>query len=247
MPPSETKRAGGSDAPIAFDGLALPVLAPQREAVVASLVALSADPDRAAKVLGLSVRQRGQIEVNAAMRSAPTMPAVDRYTGVLFDALDAASVDHDARSWLGEHALIQTAPLGPIGALDRIPSYRLAAGASLPGVPPLKRIWADPVRTAFAALPGLVIDLRSEAYAALGPVPDDVASTYVRVVSEGPDGAVRALNHFNKRAKGLLTRRLAQERPDIRSVADLVGWGESAGVVVRAGARDGETELVVPA
>ncbi len=221
------------------------MLAPQREAVVASLVALSADPDHAARVLKLSARQFGEIAVNAAVRSAPTMPAIDRYTGVLFDALDAGSLDEGARAWLGEHALIQTAPLGPVGALDPIPSYRLAAGASLPGVAPLKRMWADPVRAAFAALPGLVIDLRSEAYAALGPIPDTVASTYVRVVSEGPDGAVRALNHFNKRSKGLLTRRLALDRPDLRSVADLVVWGAAVGIVIRGATRDGETELVV--
>ncbi len=211
---------------------------------MASVVALSADPDRAAKVLKLSARQLGEIDVNAALRAAPTMPAVDRYTGVLFDALGAASLDGAARAWLGERALIQTALLGPVGALDPIPAYRLAAGASLPGLAPLKRVWADAVRHAFAALPGLVIDLRSEAYAALGPVPEGVASTYVRVVAAGPDGTVRALNHFNKKSKGLLVRRLAQDRPEIGSVEELASWATSAGLVIRSGAHAGETELL---
>jgi cytoplasmic iron level regulating protein YaaA (DUF328/UPF0246 family) len=223
------------------------VLAPQPEAVVASVVALSTDPERAAKVLKLSPRQLGEIEVNAALRTAPTLPAVDRYTGVLFDALDASALDGPARAWLGRRALIQTALLGPVGALDPIPSYRLAAGASLPGLPPLRRVWADAVRGAFGVLQGLVIDLRSEAYAALGPVPDGVASTYVRVVSEGADGTVRALNHFNKKSKGLLVRRLAQDRPDLRSVDDLAAWAAAAGLVIRRGATEGETELVAPA
>ncbi|MCD1268199.1 peroxide stress protein YaaA [Microbacterium sp. MEC084] len=244
LPPSETKRAGGSDAPLAYDGLALPVLAPRREAVVASVVALSADPDLAARVLKLSPRQLGEIQVNAALRTAPTMPAVDRYTGVLFDALDAATLGAEARAWLGERALIQTALLGPVGALDAIPSYRLAAGASLPGVPPLRRHWAPAVAEAFGGLRGLVIDLRSEAYAALGPVPAGVASTYVRVVAEGADGTVRALNHFNKKAKGLLTRRLAQTRPALSDVGDLVAWAATEGLVIRPGARAGEVELV---
>jgi cytoplasmic iron level regulating protein YaaA (DUF328/UPF0246 family) len=220
------------------------VLAPQREAVVASLVALSADPERAARVLKLSPRQLGEIDVNAGLREAPTLPAVDRYTGVLYDALDAASLDAAARAWMGERVLIQTAPLGPVGALDAIPPYRLAAGASLPDLPPLRRVWARAVTGAFAELPGLVIDLRSEAYAALGPLPDGVAATYVRVVAEGPDGVVRALNHFNKKAKGLLVRRLAEERPALADVADLVAWAASAGMVIRRGQRAGEVELI---
>lgn len=221
------------------------MLAPQREAVVASLVALSADPERAAKVLKLSPRQLAEIDVNAALPWSPTMPAVDRYTGVLFDALDAATLDGDARAWLGERALIHTALLGPVGALDPIPAYRLAAGASLPGLAPLKRVWADAVRDAFTGLHGLVVDLRSEAYAALGPVPAEVGSTYVRVVAESRDGAVRALNHFNKKSKGLLVRRLAQDRPEVRSVDEFVAWAATAGLVVRPGPRVGETELVV--
>ena len=74
-----------------------------------------------------------EIALNAAIRSAPTMAAIDRYTGVLYDALDAASLDAPARRWLGANVLIHTAPLGPVGALDRIPAYRLGAGVSLPG------------------------------------------------------------------------------------------------------------------
>jgi cytoplasmic iron level regulating protein YaaA (DUF328/UPF0246 family) len=221
------------------------VLAPQREAVAASLVALSARPDEAARVLKLSPRQLGAIDDNAALRTAHTMPAVDRYTGVLFDALDAPSLDEAARAWLGEHALIHTAPFGPVGALDPIPAYRLAAGASLPGLPPLRRLWAEATTAALAGVAPLVIDLRSEAYAAFGPVPTSVPSTYIRVVTEGPDGAVRALNHFNKKAKGELTRRLALARPVLAAPEELVAWGREAGLVLRPAARHGEIELVV--
>jgi len=220
------------------------VLAPQREAVVASTVALSADPDAAARALRLSPRQRGEIGVNAAIRTAPTMAAVDRYTGVLYDALDAGALDDAARAWLGERVLIHTALLGPVSALDPIPAYRLAAGASVPGLPALKRVWAEAVTAAFAELPALVVDLRSEAYAALGPLPAAVTGAYVRVVSEGPDGVARALNHFNKKAKGLLVRRLAQERPRVGDVGELLDWARDAGVVLRLGARQGEVELV---
>ncbi len=133
LPPSETKRPGGDGPMLDLASLALPSLRDARETVVAALVALSSDEDEAARVLKISAKRRHEIADNAAVRTAPTMPAIDRYTGVLFDALDAASLDAASRSWLGEHVLIQSAPFGPVGALDGIPPYRLAAGTSLPG------------------------------------------------------------------------------------------------------------------
>jgi len=208
-------------------------------------VELSADADTAMRVLKLSERQRGDVAANATLRTSPTMPAVDRYTGVLFDALDAGSLDVAAREWLGAHVAIQSAPFGPIGALDAIPAYRLAAGTSVPGLPPLRRLWADAAGAAIAASePSFVLDLRSEAYVALGPVPAGVPQAYVRVVTESDGGVVRALNHFNKHAKGDLVRALAQARPEVASLADLIAWGRVHDWGFRD-AGDGVVELVV--
>jgi cytoplasmic iron level regulating protein YaaA (DUF328/UPF0246 family) len=243
LPPSETKRSGGGSAVLDLSSLALPQLRDQRVRVLDALEELSSDPSSAAAVLKLGATQHDAIAANATMRSSPTMAAVDRYTGVLFDALDAASLDAPARRWLGANVMIQTAPLGPVGALDRIPSYRLAAGVSLPGCPPLRRVWAAATTEAIAELsPGFVLDLRSEAYVALGPVPASASSVYVRVVSEGTDGVVRALNHFNKHAKGNLVRLLALQRPRIGSVRALRAWADRQGLRVEHGA-DGEVVL----
>lgn len=249
LPPSETKRAGGSGSPLDVAAFALPDLVPQRVAVVDALVALSEDADTAARVLKLSERQRGEIAVNAALRESPTMPAVDRYTGVLYDALDAASLSGPARRWLGRHVLIHSAPFGPVGALDPLPAYRLAAGTSLPGIPPLRRHWSAPTSAAFGATfggeqPDFVLDLRSEAYVALGPIPSGVAHAYVRVVTDGTDGTVRALNHFNKHAKGALVRALAEARPRISSRAGFIRWAAANGWST-VGAANDELALVV--
>lgn len=244
LPPSETKRPGGEGPPLDLEGLALTLLREPRDAVVDALVALAADEDLAARVLKLSEKRRHEIADNAALRTAATMPAIDRYTGVLFDALDAAGLDADARAWLGEHIMIHSAPFGPVGALDGIPAYRLAAGTSIPGLPALRRVWAHAVTDALAELrPGFVLDLRSEAYAALGPVPTGVSSVYVRVVTPGEGGAVRALNHFNKHAKGDLVRSLALTRPRIESLAEFREWARAAGWALQdAGA--GEIALI---
>lgn len=242
LPPSETKREGGDHAPLDLDRLALPALRPQRAAVLTALSELAADEDASRRVLKLSDRQLGDVAHNRMLLSAPTMPAVDRYTGVLFDALDAGSLSTSARRWLGAHVWIHSAPLGPVGALDPVPVYRLAAGTSLPGVPPLRRHWAAATSAAIAAdAPSFVLDLRSEAYVALGPVPATVSSAYVRVVT----AQGRALNHFNKKSKGLLVRALAEDRPRVGTLRALRRWAEEKGIELRDGGPSGVLELVV--
>lgn len=234
LPPSETKRPGGTGAALDPASLALPSLLPQRTAVIDALIDLAADPAEARRVLKLSDRQVGEIEHNRMLRTAPTMPAADRYTGVLYDALGATELDRASRRWLGDHVLIHSAPFGPVGALDGIPAYRLAAGTSLPGIPPLRRLWADATSAALTDA-GFLLDLRSEAYVALGPLPGSVPGAYVRVVTESG----RALNHFNKKAKGELVRAIATTRPRVRSVAGLLTWAGENGIRLRAVA-DGE-------
>lgn len=241
LPPSETKRSGGSGAPLDADRLALPSLAPQRAAVADALVALAADPVAVRHVLKLSEGQLDAIEDNAALLTSPTMAAVDRYTGVLYDALDASTLDAASRRWLHSHVWIHSAPFGPVRALDPIPTYRLAAGTSLPGIPPLRRHWAQATSAAIAEeAAAFVLDLRSEAYVALGPVPASVSSAYVRVVT----GEGRALNHFNKKTKGELVRALATDRPRIRSLAGLKRWASARAIEIRPGEHTGVLELV---
>lgn len=242
IPPSETKRAGGSGEPLNLDALVLPSLTSQRESVIGALVSLAGDPDLAQRVLKLSTRQLGDIEHNRTLLTAATMPAVDRYTGVLYDALDAVTLSDSSRAWMDEHVWIHSAPFGPVAALDGIPAYRLAAGTTLPGMIALRRLWADATSAAMAAeSPAFVLDLRSEAYVALGPVPASVCSMYVRVVT--PTG--RALNHFNKKAKGALVRALAEDAPTLASFDDLLTWAAQRSIVLRAAEKEGTAELVV--
>ncbi|QNA92399.1 MULTISPECIES: YaaA family protein [unclassified Microbacterium] len=242
LPPSETKREGGDGPPLDLDALALPALGSHRSAVLDALVDLAADESAARRVLKLSDRQTGDIAHNRRLRTSPTMPAVDRYTGVLFDALDARTLPAASRRWLATHVWIHSAPLGPVGALDPLPAYRLAAGTSLPGLPALRRHWSAATTSALAdAAPSFVLDLRSEAYVALGPVPATVPSVYVRVVTEQG----RALNHFNKKSKGLLVRALAQDKPRTGTLRGFRSWAQAHGIVFRDGEHSGVVELVV--
>ena len=231
LPPSETKRDGGTLPPLDLDGLAFAGLREPRSVVVAATRELAHDADAMMRALKLGPRQSAEVDRNRRLLDSPTMAAIDRYTGVLFDALDASSLDGAAREFARAHLAVHSALLGLVGGLDAIPAYRLSHDSRLPGLR-LKSVWRNPLSSVLARHDGLVVDLRSEGYADLGPAPLRADSVYVRVVSIGEDGRRRALNHFNKRAKGMFTRALLTDRPELRSRRDLIDWARGAGFVL---------------
>ncbi|GAA1944382.1 YaaA family protein [Agromyces allii] len=235
LPPSETKRAGGAGAPLDMSTLSFADLAPLRTELAERLVALSADDDAAMRALKLGPRLIGEIGHNRALWTSATMPALDRFTGVLFDALDAETLDSSARAFAADTVFVHSALFGLVGALDPIPAYRLSHDSRIPGVA-LKRFWRDSIAQRIASHEGLVVDLRSEAYAELGPAPVRDGSVFVRVVAIDDGGRKRALNHFNKQAKGRFTRRLLETRPQLESTDDLVQWAGAEGFRMALGA-----------
>lgn len=191
-----------------------------------ALEALCRDPDAAVRALGLGPRSAAEVLLNRGLRAAPTLPAIDRFDGVLFDSLDASSLTPQARRFAGRHVLIHTALLGPIAALDPVPNFRLSDSARLPGRG-LRAIWRDAVSQTLSTRRGLVLDLRSKGYAELGPAPGALG---VHVVSEDAAGRRRALNHFNKAAKGALVRRMLDAGIAHRRLNSLLDWAAAEGI-----------------
>lgn len=248
LPPSETKRDGGSGAPLALDALAFEDLHEPRAKLIDAVVDLARDHDAMMRVLKLGPRQAAEVGRNRALLTAPTMPAIDRYTGVLFDALDAPSLDEGAREFADRTVVVHSALFGLVGALDPIPAYRLSHDSRVPGVR-LKSYWREHLADVLDRESGLIVDLRSEGYAELGPAPARPGSVYVRVVSIDGAGRKRALNHFNKQAKGRFTRALLERRPEVETIDDLLDWGRTEGFSMQFGADRGpklprEVELV---
>ena len=216
LPPSEGKAAGASGPPLDLGALSLPGLTAAREAVLEEVVALcSADEDKAREVLGLSEGLRGEVARNAALRTAPTLPAGEVYTGVLYDALDLASLDAAARERAERWLLVFSGLWGAVRITDPIPSYRCSGGVKLPGLGPLGRFWREPLAAVLpeAAGDGPVLDLRSAAYGAMWKPVGDLAgrTATVRVLQSRIVGGVEkrsVVSHFNKATKGRIVRAL---------------------------------------
>ena len=101
FPPSETTAPGGAGAPLDLGKLGFPGLNPAREEIARDLVALCGQrPDEALDVLGISGRKADEVALTAELFDSPTAPALERYTGVLFDALDQESLPESAKGRL---------------------------------------------------------------------------------------------------------------------------------------------------
>lgn len=242
LPPSETKRDGGAEgSSLSLDALGFGALNPVRRRMLAALRTLSRNRAAAAEALGLGATQLFEVERNRTVRHSPVMSAMDRYTGVLYEALDTDTLTARARAFAADHIVIHSALFGLLGAADPIPAYRLSQDSRLPGLP-LGRTWREPVSQALESLGGLILDLRSESYVALGHAPQ--GARFLRVVTEGPDGTRRALNHANKKGKGEFVRALLESGIDHPDAESLVRWAHSAGIRLEGGAT-GELQLVV--
>ncbi|PPL19361.1 YaaA family protein [Microterricola pindariensis] len=232
LPPSETKRDGGDGAPLDLAGLAFAPLAPVRRELVDALQELAADTEASVAALKLGRTQLFEVERNRRLTSSGTMPVIDRYTGVLYDALDAATLTPGARAYAHSHLVVHSALLGPVAALDGVPAYRMSHDSKLPALS-LKKHWGSTIAEQLAPLPGVLLDLRSEAYTALGPLPVREGTAYLRVLSAGADGQKKALNHFNKKSKGEFTRALLEAGIDFGSIEELLSWAPSAGLTLQ--------------
>lgn len=146
--------------------------------------------------------------LDAALRTAPAVPARDLYTGVLYAALDLASLPAAAQ----RRVVIISAQFGAVRPGDRIPRYKrvIDAAAWRPLLAP---------ELGRAAGRGAVLDCRSAAYAAAWHPPGD-RTAHVGVVRE-VDGVRTVVSHDAKRTRGLVARHVLASGARPRTVDDL--------------------------
>lgn len=201
LPPSAGKATGGDGSPWAPGTTTLAGLDEQRAEVLAAM--------------------------GGGVASEPTLPAIERYTGVLYRELDWSSLPASARRRGRAQLLVASGLLGMVGPGDPVPPYRLAMGDRLPGLGKLSSWWRDPLTAALADhLRGTVVwDLLPNEHAAAWR-PADVAYRR-RITVRFVDTSGRTVSHWNKLLKGALTRRLLSE--PVTGPEELDGWEHPSG------------------
>jgi cytoplasmic iron level regulating protein YaaA (DUF328/UPF0246 family) len=218
LPPSETKEPGGKKM---AKVLSHKELDKTRKVLQQALLDICKTPSLAGKALKLGPKQSGEIQVNLDLANPKCLPALDRYTGTLYDALKAGGVTSAMRARASKTVFIQSSLFGLISAGNQIPNYRFSAGAKIPGLN-LKKLWQEAHETVWPKhSKEIVIDMRSNSYAELAPVPEGLSCYTLDVVLEDKKGKRTRLNHFNKQAKGQFLRTALMISPAPRTVEDL--------------------------
>lgn len=245
LPPSEGKSAPRRGKPLDLAALGFPSLVPARRQVLDALVTLcEGDPEKAAATLDLPPSQLDLVHRNAGLRTAPTARADQVYSGVLYEALDVATLSAGAKRRAGTRLAVTSSLFGLVRPADRIPAYRLSGDATLPGVGSVAGLWRDHLGPAIAEAlgDGLLVDLRSGMYQSFWRPPAELAPRVatVRVLHEVA-GRRQVVSHFNKATKGRIVRALLEAGAHPRRPARLadalhdMGWSVEVADPTRKG------------
>ncbi len=249
LPPSETKRpAPESGPPVDFTALSFPELTRTRSRIARALVETSEGPD-AFRRLQVRPTLVGEVARNTHLLELPTRPALDVYSGPLHEGLDAATLSPAARDRAASQVIVTSSLWGALRPSDRVPPYRLHVCAHLVGMDRLEPVWREvlPEVLADAAGPeGLVLDLRSSAYQAIGMPEGLGARTVILRVSQAGLGGRRIGDVIAKRTRGQAARHLLETGADPGDLGELASaLGERWPVDIEAAGRGRPSTLTL--
>ena len=222
VPPSEGKAPGGG-APGWRPGSGRfgRKLRAQRVAVAEALAAAGGGDQRLLGVTGTHLERAR--DANRSLVGAPTLPAWERFTGVVWDHFDVASLDAPARTRASTRVLVFSALAGLSALDDPLPDFRLKLSVGLAPLGRLAGSWQPLVTGALSmwADGAVVVDLLpGEHAAATDPGAHDGEWLRVDLV----DARGRKVGHDAKAAKGLLIRELVASPTAKAAVSLLHGF-----------------------
>ena len=203
LAPSEDKASGGIQSRL----MESPAQRWVRERLV--VLAKTGSPEALKKAFDVKdlALAKARSEALALGGSVPLLPALARYTGVAFQALDAATLPPEA--WM--QVFILSNLRGLVRGDEPVPPYKLKLGA----IPGLKAHWRKALPAQLEAMPeGAVWAL----------LPGDVADLLKgwarpRHTVEILNAHGRAVSHFSKKYRGLVARwLLTHQQGDPRKV-----------------------------
>ena len=194
-------------------------LDPARDRVAGALakhIERASEEDLEALFEAKGANLRHAVEANLLHQEAPILPAIERYSGVLYDHLAYGEMPARAQEGFEERAVLMSGLFGALAPGDLIPDYKLRMDASLPGVGALAAFWRPHVSASLAALVKgrFVWNLLPPAHAdAWSGSAESAGEVSVRFVVRR-NGKLATLSHWNKALKGAFARHLATR-----------GWG----------------------
>jgi cytoplasmic iron level regulating protein YaaA (DUF328/UPF0246 family) len=208
LPPSEGKAAGGTKGTKwnPRSGSFGEALAAERREVIAALVRAKGGDIALLGVKGDHLARAREANVNLV--GAPSLPAWQRYTGVVWDHLDIASLTTTEKSRALSSIIVVSGLLGLVRADDPTPDYRLKMSARLAPLGNLATWWRDSITSTLAetCAKHVVIDLLPLEHRKALAIEEGTFAEYFRIGLFERGG--KAGGHDAKAAKGRLARHL---------------------------------------
>lgn len=246
LPPSEGKATGGSEPSLKLNGLSFPSLTEARKKVIANLDRL---PDAAFGVKGAAL-EKAKL-ANAKVMKSKTLPALLRYTGVLYDALDAGSLTTKEKKRLNEQVVIFSGLFGAVAADDLLPDYKLKMSATLSNLGRLSSFWKPFLTDALAPYceQQTVWNLLPNEHNSAWNPPTSARVITVKFLDDDGKGNLTTVSHWNKLLKGSLVRWLlsnnATEPTALKKFRHPENYRFSEIAVTKATAKTPQIETVV--
>lgn len=225
LPPSEGKRSGGSGPAWKAGSCSFPALDPTRRKVMAALVTAMRESEQSrGKLLGVKgAALAASTAVDLAVKRSATMAAIDRYTGVLYDALDVTTLPKRTRSRLDTDVVIFSGLFGAVMAGDPVPDYKLKMGGTLPGIGNVSLLWRAKITDVMSpmlddrVLWNLLPKEHDNAWNC--PTEATTRTMSVKFLDEArrekrAPRAFTTVNHWNKLLKGALVRFILETGAD---------------------------------
>jgi cytoplasmic iron level regulating protein YaaA (DUF328/UPF0246 family) len=206
LAPSQTKNSGGTGLPYTLQSFSFPQIYHHRLEAVGHYERFihSQTIDDLGVWFGIKDNKQTKKYIKYFCEQ-PTMKAVQRYTGVAYDALDYNGLSTTSQRYIDEHVLIFSDLFGVLMAKDMIPCYRFKQGAKLPDIDIVKHYKTDLKECLDRFLDHEVLDLRAGYYDRYyKPIASVVRYKFLK------NG--KSVSHWAKHYRGKLTRDIAMHK-----------------------------------
>ena len=150
-----------------------------------------------------------------SIKNLPTMKAIQRYTGVAFEALDYTSLDEKAKQYIDNNVMLYSNLFGILRASDLIPEYKFKQGAILKAINQEKYYKLELEKVLDEYLGDEVLDLSAGYYQKYyKPKANVITFKFLK------DGKV--VSHWAKHYRGEMVRQIALN--NLESFAELMNF-----------------------
>lgn len=214
LPPSEGKAPGGTGEPWRTGSTSFPALDEDRQLVIRRLgTAMRTSIAARSKLLGVKgIALAAATDANLRVPSAPTMPAIERYNGVLYAALDPSTLAPRLGERMAGQVITFSAVWGLVSPTDAIPDYKLKMGASLGRTGRLASFWKPRIDSALSPLTdrrtvwNLLPNDHDSAWSGAPTATSVITVRFLDDVDRAGTRQLISVSHWNKLLKGALVR-----------------------------------------